>query len=130
MIILLLDVIFVFVWKVIEIFFLCGGKVLFWGRKFVFFIDKSFIVFGFLLDLINSRIELFIRWIVCVSFFFLELEMKIILFVNDFICYMCRVMFDGDFYFIFNEGNKVIEFIVDFDKVGVVKEWNVIDGIF
>ena len=54
--------------------------------------------------------------------------MKIISPDNDSIRYTRRVMPDGDLYFIFNEGNKATEFTADFDKVGVVKEWNATDG--
>ena len=122
------DVISVSAWKVIETFSSRGGKVLFWGKKPASFIDKNFTAPGSLSDLTNSRIEPSTRWTAHVSSSLPEPEMKIISPDNDSIRYTRRVMPDGDLYFIFNEGNKATEFTADFDKVGVVKEWNATDG--
>ena len=122
------DVISVSAWKVIETFSSRGGKVLFWGKKPASFIDKNFTAPGSLSDLTNSRIEPSTRWTAHVSSSLPEPEMKIISPDNDSIRYTRRVMPDGDLYFIFNEGNKATEFTADFDKEGVVKEWNATDG--
>lgn len=115
-------------WKTIEEFASRGGKVLFWGRKPSSLVDKTFTKPEAIPDLPGIQYEPATHWTARVNSILPEPEMKIVSPANDSIRYMRRVMPDGDLFFIFNEGSEVSHFTADFDKVGIVKEWNAAEG--
>ena len=123
------DVLSLSAWKKIEEFAARGGKVLFWGRKPSSLVDRSFTALKTIPDLPGSLYEPSTGWTERVKSALPEPEMKIISPVaGDSIRYTRRIMPDGELFFIFNEGSEVSEFTADFDKIGIVKEWNAADG--
>lgn len=122
------DVISTSAWKKIEEFASRGGKVLFWGRKPSSLYDKSLATPLAVPTIPNSQYEPSTRFTTRVAASLPEAEMKINASGNDSIRYMRRIMPDGDFFFLFNEGNRPARFTADFDKVGIVKEWDAAKG--
>lgn len=122
------DIISETVWKRIEEFASRGGQVLFWGRKPSMLVDKSFTQPKAMPDLLQASYEPSHTLTPRVMAALPKAEMKIVSSSNDSIRYTRRVMPDGDLYFVFNEGNKPCHFTADFDQIGLVKEWNTING--
>lgn len=122
------DVISVSAWNKIKEFASRGGKVLFWGRKPSALADKSFTAPQTVPELPCYGYEPKTEWTPRVAAFLPEPEMQIVSPANDSIRYMRRVMPDGDLFFIFNEGSDTAAFTADFDKTGIVKEWDAASG--
>lgn len=143
------DVISLSAWNKIEEFAARGGKVLFWGRKPTMLADKTFTRPLAVPDMPAAYYEPSLSWSATVSAAMPAAEMAILkprpqqparrpqqgqpqekpeAPATDFIRYTRRVMPDGDLYFLFNEGDKECTFTADFDKVGIVREWNASTG--
>lgn len=122
------DILSTSAWKKIEEFAARGGKVLFWGRKPSSLYDKSLTTPMPITAIPNSLYEPSLRFTTRVESSLPEPEIKLIAPSNDSIRYIRRTMPDGDFFFLFNEGNQPACFTADFDKVGMVKEWDATSG--
>lgn len=115
-------------WNRIEEFASHGGKVLFWGRKPTNLVEKTFTKLLPIKELGKSIYEPSTEWTARVENSLPEPELKCIAGTGDSIRYTHRVMPDGDLYFLFNESRKKTSLMLDFDKVGLVKEWNTVKG--
>lgn len=122
------DVLSASAWKKIEEFASRGGKVLFWGRKPSSLYERSLASPMAIPSIPNSQYEPTLQFTPRVETSLPKPEIEITAPGNDSIRYMRRVMPDGDLFFLFNEGNQPARFSADFDRIGIVKEWNATDG--
>lgn len=122
------DVLSASAWTKIEEFAARGGKVLFWGRKPSSLYDKSLTTPIAIPSIPNAQYEPAVKFTARVEASLPEPEIRITSPGNDSIRYIRRITPDGDFFFLFNEGNQPARFTADFDKVGMVKEWNATNG--
>lgn len=122
------DIISSSAWKIINEFYSRGGKVLFWGRKPSNLINKTFTRPIAINDLTEASYEPTTEWTPQVENALPQPELKIISDKNDSIRYIHRVLPDGDLYFLFNESKKPTNITVDFDNIGLAREWNTAKG--
>ena len=132
-------------WEKIQEFATRGGKVLFWGRRPYLMAGKTFMDATVLPLMDKCFEEPSTEWTATVEAAMPEPEMSLVVKAQPevrrpqagvvpeepataSVRYTRRVMPDGDIYFIFNEGEKEAAFTADFDKVGIVKEWNAYTG--
>lgn len=132
-------------WEKIQEFAKRGGKVLFWGRRPHLLVDRTFMDAGVLPLMDKCLEEPAVEWTATVASAMPEPEMKLVIErpavaprnrqavpqeepATNAVRYTRRVMPDGDLYFLFNEGEKEATFTADFDKIGIVKEWDATTG--
>ncbi len=116
-------------WKTINEFRSRGGKVLFWGRKPANLVEKTYTNPLPINDMKTAAFEPLTDWTSQVEKILPQPELKIVSDKNDSIRYIHRILPDGDLYFLFNESRKPANITVDFDRTGIVQEWNAIEGI-
>ncbi|MDR2840867.1 MAG: glycoside hydrolase [Paludibacter sp.] len=133
-------------WAKIEEFASRGGKLLFWGKKPDMLVDKTFTKpQSFPADFSKYLAEPSSNWTATVEAAMPDAEMSIQLSANrinarrqniqtskepatNFIRYTRRVLPDADIYFIFNEADSACSFTAEFDKIGVVQQYNGVTG--
>lgn len=123
-----------------------GGKVLFWGRKPTMLAGRSFLDPKPVPDTPGWLEEPSVSWTGTVAAAMPEPEMRILPGLQDRMAfdprrhgppeepatfavrYTRRVLPDGVFYFLFNEGEKDAAFEAEFDAAGIVREWDARTG--
>lgn len=133
-------------WEKIEEYALRGGKILFWGRKPTMLVKESFMDPLPFPDMPDTFQEPSVAWTATVASAMPEAEMQLLLppparpqrgsrqpaelkpAATSFVRYTRRVLENADIYFIFNEGEEKATFKAEFDKAGIVKDWNATTG--
>ena len=135
-------------YAVIRDFAALGGKILFWGRKPTMLVGHSFLDPAPVPDTPDWLEEPSVNWTGTVEAAMPAPEMRILpdIHANRMMAhnprrpgpveepatysvrYTRRVLPDGVFYFLFNEGEKDAQFEAEFDATGIVREWDAQTG--